>query len=58
VGFEGVFDLDVGVPDFKSSVPSYRGEERGLISFRRFNDGGVSDTRDPVLMVKSFGFIF
>lgn len=36
VGFEGVFNLDVGVPDFQSSVPSYRGEVGSLVSFGGF----------------------
>lgn len=33
MGFEGGFNLDVGVPDFQFSVPSDRGEIRGLVSF-------------------------
>lgn len=58
VGLEGVLDLDVGVPDFESSVPSYRGKEGGGVSFGGFHDGGVSDTRDPVGVVVGIGFEF
>lgn len=59
MGSESVFDLDVGVPDFQSSVPSDSGKVRGLFtSFGRFNLGGVSDTGDPVLVVFVFRFVF
>lgn len=59
MGFEGIFNLDVGVPDFQSSVPSNSGEIGGLFtSFLGFNLGGISDTGDPVLVVFIFRFVF
>jgi len=59
VGLESVSNLEVGVPDFKSSVPSDRGEvgfEGGFslsLQLRR-----ISNLRNPVLMVVRVRGIF
>lgn len=45
VRFEGGSDLEVGVPDFESSVPSDRGEVRFELDLALgFEERGVSDT--------------
>lgn len=59
VGLEGVSDLEVGVPDLQSSVPSDRGEvglEVGLGLGLQL--GRVSDLGNPVLMVVAFAGVF
>jgi len=48
VGLEGVLEEEVGLPDLESSVPT-NGGEVGVLSNR-----GVSDTRDPILVVAMF----
>lgn len=59
MGLESISNLEIGVPNLESSVPSYRGEVRfegrfGLgLQLRR-----VSDLRNPVLMVIGVGSIF
>lgn len=45
MGSEGVLDLEVLVPDLEISIPTGSGKVLHLLR------GGVSDTRDPVLMV-------
>jgi len=40
-------DLEVGVPDLDSSIPTHRAEVGGVVLQHR----GVSDTAHPVLMV-------
>ena len=52
MGFESVSNLEVSVPDFKSSIPS----NRCKIGFegrfgRSLQLGRISDLGDPVLMV-------
>lgn len=59
MGLEGVSDLEVGVPDFESSIPTDRGEVGlevggGLGLQLR----GVSDLGDPVLMIIAIGGVF
>lgn len=60
MGFEGVSDLEVGAPDFQSSVPSNTGEVwlEWLSLGSRFGNWGVSDARDPIGVVGFFGFVF
>lgn len=49
---EGRFYLDVGVPDFKSTVPTYSGEIRSLFTgFGGFGYRGISDLRYPIVVV-------
>lgn len=52
VGLEGVSNLEIGVPDLESSVPSDRGEVgvEGALGLA-LQVGRVSDLADPVLMV-------
>lgn len=56
VSLEGVSDLEVGVPDLQSTVPTDRGEVRseGLNLVGRLHDGGVSNAGDPVRVVFLF----
>jgi len=56
MSFEGISNLKVGVPDFKFSIPSNRGEVRRELSFRViFQDRGVSQRADPISVVVIFG---
>lgn len=59
VGFEGVADLEVGVPDLESSVPADSGEVgfEGRLGLS-LQLGRVSDLADPVLMVIRFTGVF
>jgi hypothetical protein len=45
MSFKGVFDLEVLVPDLEISIPTSSSEVLHLLRW------GISDTRDPVLMV-------
>lgn len=53
VSFERGFNLHIGLPEFKSSVPADRGEVGGdLLAFSGVVVfGGVLDLRDPFLVV-------
>jgi hypothetical protein len=55
MGFEGRSDLEVGVPDFESSIPSNRGEIWFKGNFAlSFEERRISDTRDPFSVVTGF----
>ena len=50
--FQGVSDLEVGIPNFQSSVPSYRGEVRLEGYFRdSLQKRRISDTWNPISVV-------
>jgi len=59
MGFEGVLDLDAGVPDFQSSIPSDSGEVRGV----RLGLGGrlhlrrVGDFGNPVAVIQVINLV-
>lgn len=48
---ERASDLEVGVPNLNSSVPSDRAEVGVVTALLILKDRGVSDTADPILMV-------
>jgi len=48
-------DLEVSVPNFKSSIPSDRGKVRFKLHFALgFKKRRISHTRDPFSVVRSF----
>jgi len=52
MGFEGRSNLEVSVPNFKSSIPTNRGEIRFESNFGlSFEERGISDTRNPFSVV-------
>lgn len=55
MGFEGGSDLEVGVPDLKSSIPTDRGEVRfkGDLALS-LEQWGISNTRNPFGVVTGF----
>lgn len=55
MGFEGRSNLEVGVPNFKSSIPTDRGEIGFESNFGlSFEERGISNTRNPFSVVGGF----
>lgn len=53
--FESRSDLEVSVPDFKSSIPSNRGKVRFKGNFAlSFKERRISNTRNPFSVVRGF----